>query len=276
MEVSGGIFQIRPHREFVPAKGHDRLLSLRLLSDLPIEDINETSSSDLSSNSDPRNAYDFMKRRREVGADPSLKQWNASIRLSNFASVDSSPLCVSFPSIGPTDTVDVLRCFQMSSVGALLDHLTRQRAVGQLDNEGLEIRDIESLALLVNSSIFPSSLSSTKPCHSDQVMQINADALLFVPFMILLNNLTNQLTARFKFLRTKAMLPSIRTRLKRVYHFLVRFKDSLRSAVVLPIYQIATQASLTTQQPRWADLSFVHGCFDRVSLFQLLLPVTTL
>ena len=44
-------------------------------------------------------------------------------------------------------------CFQMSSVGALLDHLARQRAMGELDDEGLEgleIRDIESLTLLVH------------------------------------------------------------------------------------------------------------------------------
>ena len=94
VEASGGIFQIRPHRDFVPAKGRDRLLSLRLLSELPFGDM-INSSSDLSSNSETRNAYDFMRRRQEVGADPSLKRWNASIRLSNFASVESSPLCVS-------------------------------------------------------------------------------------------------------------------------------------------------------------------------------------
>ena len=41
----------------------------------------------------------------------------------------------------------------MSSVGALLDHLARQRAMGELDDEGLEgleIRDIESHTLLVH------------------------------------------------------------------------------------------------------------------------------
>jgi hypothetical protein len=45
----------------------------------------------------------------------------------------------------------------MSSIGALLDHLTRQRAVGELDDEGLEgleIRDIEALTLLVDSSTY--------------------------------------------------------------------------------------------------------------------------
>lgn len=52
-------------------------------------------------------------------------------------------------------------CFQMGSVGALLDHLTKVRAVGELDDggiSGLEIRDIEYIAL-------------------KQAMQINADAL---------------------------------------------------------------------------------------------------
>ena len=96
MEVTGGMFQIRPHKDFVPAKGRERLLSLRLLSELPLKDADTDSSSDLASNSEPRNAYDFMARRREIGADPTLKRWNASIRLSNFASVESSPLCVSF------------------------------------------------------------------------------------------------------------------------------------------------------------------------------------
>ncbi len=50
---------------------------------------------------------------------------------------------------------------KLGSLGALLDHLVRIRAVGELEDEGiggLDIRDIESLAL-------------------KEVMQINADAL---------------------------------------------------------------------------------------------------
>lgn len=93
-ETSGGTFQIRPHKDFIPSKGRDRLLSLRLLSELPLEDNQASSHSDLSSNSEHRSAYDFMRSRRETGADPTLKRWNASIRLSNFATVESSPLCV--------------------------------------------------------------------------------------------------------------------------------------------------------------------------------------
>ena len=45
---------------------------------------------------------------------------------------------------------------QIASVGALLDHLTRARAVGELDDEGLqgvEVRDIEALTLHVCLSI---------------------------------------------------------------------------------------------------------------------------
>lgn len=146
MEASGGVFQIRPHKEFAPSKGRERLLSLRLLSHLPQEDSDLPASSDIaptSSNSETRNAYDFMRRRHEViGDDPTARRWNASIRLSNFTSVESSPLCI-------------------ASIGVLLDHLVRERAVNDLEDEGisgLEVRDIEALSL-------------------DQVMQINADAL---------------------------------------------------------------------------------------------------
>jgi DNA mismatch repair protein MSH5 len=91
VEVSGGTFQIRPHKDFIPNKGHDRVLSLRLLSDLPVD---EETLSEVESNVEPRNAYDFMKSRKQAGEDPTTKRWNASIRLENFASVDLAPLCV--------------------------------------------------------------------------------------------------------------------------------------------------------------------------------------
>ncbi|KAJ7016657.1 DNA mismatch repair protein MutS [Mycena alexandri] len=146
MDASGGVFQIRPHKEFVASKGRERMLSLRLLSELPQDDGELPASSEMdstSSNSDARNAYDFMRRRHQAtGGDPTMKRWNASIRLSNFTSVDSSPLCI-------------------ASIGALLDHLVRERAVNDLEDEGiagLEVRDIEALSL-------------------NEVMQINADAL---------------------------------------------------------------------------------------------------
>ncbi|TFK52577.1 hypothetical protein OE88DRAFT_1712112 [Heliocybe sulcata] len=141
MDVLGGIFQIRPHKDFVPGKGRDRLLSLRFLSELPFDDDQQNMRSSDSS-SGVRNAYDFMKRRRDITGDPLMKKWNASVRLCNFASLDASPLC-------------------LACIGALLDYLVRERAIGELEDEGLgglEIRGIEPLAL-------------------EQAMQINADAL---------------------------------------------------------------------------------------------------
>ncbi|KZT73910.1 hypothetical protein DAEQUDRAFT_702916 [Daedalea quercina L-15889] len=138
MDASGGTFQVRPHRDFSAVKGRDRILSLRLLSELPPDITHEASDG----SSEPRNAYEFMRRRQEAGGDPTMQQWNASIRLANYSSMEAAPLC-------------------LGSVGALLDHLTRIRAVGNLDDEGingLEVRAIEPIAL-------------------SQAMQINADAL---------------------------------------------------------------------------------------------------
>ncbi|KAF7314371.1 DNA mismatch repair protein 5 [Mycena kentingensis (nom. inval.)] len=149
MDASGGLFQIRPQKEFVPAKGRDRLLSLRLLSELPPDDNELPASSDpgTSSNTETgtgtrQNAYDFMRRRQAAnGGDPVVKRWNASIRLSNFTNADSAPLCI-------------------ASAGALLDYLVRA-AIDDLENDGiagLQVRDIEAISL-------------------DQYMHINADAL---------------------------------------------------------------------------------------------------
>ncbi|KAG2361520.1 DNA mismatch repair protein MutS [Suillus spraguei] len=142
-EASGGVFQIRPHKEFTPHRGRDRLLSLRFLSELTTEDTGQCLSSDGSSGAEPRNAYEFMQKRKQAAGDPTMKRWNAAIRLANHASIESSPLCI-------------------SCVGALLDYLARERAAGDLDDdagvEGLNISGIEVLTL-------------------DQIMQINADAL---------------------------------------------------------------------------------------------------
>ncbi|KIY71247.1 hypothetical protein CYLTODRAFT_346399 [Cylindrobasidium torrendii FP15055 ss-10] len=146
VDGSGGVFQIRAYKDFNPGKGRDRLASLQLLADLPpetYESINSTGSSSPSSGGHLRNASAYMSsRRQEAGGDPTLKRWTAAIRLSNYTSMDAAPLC-------------------LSAVGALLDHLVRERAVNDLENEGirgLDIREIEMLAL-------------------DKVMQINADAL---------------------------------------------------------------------------------------------------
>ncbi|KAI0087825.1 muts domain V-domain-containing protein [Irpex rosettiformis] len=142
MTTTSGVFQVRPYKDFLPAKGRDRVLSLRLLTILTSGSAEDTGSSEASSESEPRNAYEFMRKKKQITGDPTIQRWNASIRLANHASIDHSPLC-------------------LGSLGALLDHLVRVRAVGELDDEGiggLDIRDIESLAL-------------------KEVMQINADAL---------------------------------------------------------------------------------------------------
>ncbi|KAF8517335.1 muts domain V-domain-containing protein [Gautieria morchelliformis] len=139
-------FQIRPNREFNHTKGYERLLALRLFASLPnippsaVSDTEPSSTG--SATEDPKNAYDFMRKRHAETGDPSLQRWTAAIRLSNFSAVEASPFCI-------------------SATGALLDYLARARAVGELEDEGiggLEIRSIEFLAL-------------------DQTMHINADAL---------------------------------------------------------------------------------------------------
>lgn len=93
MEASGKTFQIRSAKDFIPGKGRDRILSLKLLSELPVDTEHTPSSHNMSSD-EPTNAYDFMKKRRNMTGDPSMQKWNASIRVGNFASLDNSPLCV--------------------------------------------------------------------------------------------------------------------------------------------------------------------------------------
>jgi DNA mismatch repair protein MSH5 len=70
----------------------------------------------------------------------------------------------------------------MASIGALLDHLAHERAVNELDDDGiggLEVRDIEMLSLYVPAA---AGCISYRASHSfrDRAMQINADALLLV------------------------------------------------------------------------------------------------
>ena len=101
MDASRGVFQIRPAKDFTPTKGRDRLLSLSFLSELPIAENDELSSVHILSDA-PSNAYEFMRRRRNLVGDPSLKRWNANIRVENFASLESSPLCVSLSPRSPS------------------------------------------------------------------------------------------------------------------------------------------------------------------------------
>ncbi|KAH9480408.1 MutS protein-like protein 5 [Psilocybe cubensis] len=145
MESADGTFQIRPFKEFLAAKGRDRLLSLNLFNHYTPggDDLPPSSDIDSHSSSRPTNAYDFMTSRRAVTGDPAARRWSASVRLANFTSVEFSPLC-------------------MASIGALLDHIVRQKALSDCDDEGiggLDIRNIETLAI-------------------EKSMQINADALL--------------------------------------------------------------------------------------------------
>lgn len=94
-DSSGGLFQLRPHKDFLPVKGRERVLSLRLLAELPSHHLEGERSSSPDHNSEPTSAYDFMRKRKDVTGDPTMQRWNASIRLANYAAVDSAPLCVS-------------------------------------------------------------------------------------------------------------------------------------------------------------------------------------
>ncbi|KZV73807.1 hypothetical protein PENSPDRAFT_648571 [Peniophora sp. CONT] len=136
-------FQLRPQKDFKAIRGRSALMSLGFLNDLSGEEQERTSGSDHSTErTEPRNAYEFMQRRTGEHGDPTLKRWNASIRMSNYASLDSAPL-------------------MLGSIGALLDYISRQRAVGDLEDEGiggLQVRGIETLTL-------------------DRFMHINRDAL---------------------------------------------------------------------------------------------------
>ena len=91
MDSTQGQFTLRPHKDFLPTKGRDRALSLQLLSELPVATLLDDEP---SSDSEPKSAYDFMRRRQDMNGDPNSLRWNAAIRLANYASVESSPLCV--------------------------------------------------------------------------------------------------------------------------------------------------------------------------------------
>jgi DNA mismatch repair protein MSH5 len=150
VENKSGIFQIRPFKEFVASKGRERLLSLcRLSTFTPDEDVLPPSS-DIESNSSRRDAYSLMRTRRELTGDPTARRWTASIRLANFASLESSPSCVRKYYLISTIHELISCVIQMASIGALLDHILRERALTDHDDEGmagLDIRDIEILSL---------------------------------------------------------------------------------------------------------------------------------
>jgi hypothetical protein len=147
--ASGGFFQIRPQKDFRPERGRNNLLSLGLLSDLP-EEILDPPEPDTST--ELGNAYEFMQRRGRTEGDPTLRRWNASVRMSNFATLDTSPFAVCsmqlFSSLGGLFYQP--QPLQLGSIGALLDYLVREKALGDLEPEGLrglDVRGIVNLAL---------------------------------------------------------------------------------------------------------------------------------
>ncbi|KAL4267599.1 DNA mismatch repair MutS family protein [Pleurotus pulmonarius] len=156
-------FQIRPHKDFTPQKGRDRLLSLELLAQVPNVN-NEPGSSDASDSTmtpglHSRNAYDFMKRRGAPVGDPTRRRWGASIRMSNFVSADSSPLC-------------------MSSIGALIDQLVRERIARDLDDDPLaaiDVRDIEALTLTEEMHINADALFSLQVFENESHASIHSN-----------------------------------------------------------------------------------------------------
>jgi DNA mismatch repair protein MSH5 len=89
-----GQFQVRPWKEFTAARGLARLQSLPLLAGALASETDEDPQSELDG--EPRNAYDFMRRRGSRAAHPALAHWIADVRLGNFT-LDSAtaPFCVS-------------------------------------------------------------------------------------------------------------------------------------------------------------------------------------
>ena len=88
-DSSGSFFQIRPHKEFSPAKGRDKLLSLKFLAELRIHEDSDTQNTGIYLDRTTPSLY-------STEGDPIAQKWNAAIRLANYASLDATPLCVSY------------------------------------------------------------------------------------------------------------------------------------------------------------------------------------
>lgn len=122
-----------------------------------------------------------MRRRKEAhGVDPALKNWKASLRAQNFGRLNS-PLCVRTSFLPCEHSYSPVSPQQLAAVGALLEHLVRVNAANDLDHEGVEaldVRDIEIVALWGFKIHQQCMIQLTRlRSISDQVMQINADAL---------------------------------------------------------------------------------------------------
>jgi DNA mismatch repair protein MSH5 len=92
-EENGSVFRVRLAKDFVAAKGRERLLSLKLFSALPVDDFETTTENDVDA---PSNAHGFMKQQRQSkGLDPAYSRWQTIIRLGSYTAVDTLPICVS-------------------------------------------------------------------------------------------------------------------------------------------------------------------------------------
>ncbi|EJU03123.1 hypothetical protein DACRYDRAFT_50578, partial [Dacryopinax primogenitus] len=144
-------YNLRISREFAPARGAERLLSLSIFADSSTEYAPSTTT---SSTSGLKDAYDFMRSRVGKGRDPERNSWEGKLRLGNWGKSDGTAyLC-------------------MGSAAALLDHLVRLRATeGDLENEGvtaLDITDIRSFTMERYMHINADALSSLQVFSSQQ------------------------------------------------------------------------------------------------------------
>ncbi|KIO27058.1 hypothetical protein M407DRAFT_73753 [Tulasnella calospora MUT 4182] len=157
MDETSGRFRVRPHKEFSPEQGREKMLSLRIVSE-----IKEYEDPSLMEQSVSRNAYDFMGTRNGSLTDSHMNKWAASIRAFNFATI-TAPLCAS-----PI----------MSAAGALLDYLVRIHATTDLTLEGIEgldIVDIRPLSLQKSMLINVDALHSLQVFSSESHASIHSD-----------------------------------------------------------------------------------------------------
>ena len=98
-DLHGGTCQVRPKKEFNPARGRDRLFSLPLFSEVPSVPYNLSDEAIMRDNTRDSSSDPTQPRSSTHGEgrwiDPALKTWSANIRINSFTAIESSPLCVS-------------------------------------------------------------------------------------------------------------------------------------------------------------------------------------